>query len=128
MDVQSINRQTLPVSQLIRAQVGTGRISLPVEGSQVYANLKHINGIGGFGNQPAYSLSQLRSLDNLIDRLKLLKGEKFTGSDKLPGNGKELEQMIDTYRKELYMSLHSRPAGVYSPGFTTAGLSLDLTA
>ena len=104
--------------------MGAGRISLPVKGNQLYANLKHINGIGGISQQPAYSLSQLRSLDNLIDRLKLLKGDKFK---ELSGDDKNnIQKMIEVYRQELYNSLHE-PNGVYKVGFETAGLSLNLT-
>ncbi|MBI9107974.1 MAG: hypothetical protein JEZ04_14595 [Spirochaetales bacterium] len=125
MDVKSISRQSLTVPQLVKAQVGSSRISLPVNGNIIYTNLKHISGFGGVKNQPSYSLSQLRTLDNLIDRLKIMKGDKFKPNRAGEGSGEDLEKLIETYRKELYDALHEKKK-LYSARFSTSGLSLNV--
>ena len=123
MEIQSISKQSLTVSQLVKAQVGTGRIALPVTSNSVYANFKHITGVGTFKNQPAYSYNQLRNLDNLIDRLKLLKGEgkavNIEGADK-----NDVAEMIETYRRELYQQLSNN--NPYYRNISARGVSLDL--
>jgi len=122
MDILSISRQSLTVPQLVKAQVGSARIALPVDGTLLYTNLKHISGFGGLKNQPSYNLSQLRALDNLIERLKIMKGEKFQPSE---GSGGELSDLIETYQKELHSALQEEKK-LYSTGFSTSGLSLNV--
>ena len=123
MDIQSISRQSLTVSQLVRAQVGPGRIALPVSSNRIYANLKHITGIGSIADQPAFSLSQLRNLDNLIDRLKLLRGgERSVNVEGASDN--DIAKMIEEFRKELYTELHKN--NPYSKNISSSGISLDI--
>jgi hypothetical protein len=124
MDIQSIARQSLTVPQIVKAQVGSARIALPVNGNLLYTNLKHISGFGGLKNQPSYSLSQLRTLDNMIERLKVLKGDKF---QPVPFMDSEegLAEMIETYRKELHTALKEE-SKLYSSSITANGLSLNI--
>ncbi|MDC7226312.1 MAG: hypothetical protein PQJ61_06075 [Spirochaetales bacterium] len=126
MELQSISKQSLTVSQLVRAQVGSGRIALPVRSNRIYANLKHITGIGGIGNQPAFSLSQLRNLDNLIDRLKMLKGEAMKSVNLENASENDVTQMIEDFRRELYTELHKK--NPYMGSLNASGLSLELFA
>jgi hypothetical protein len=125
MEVQSISKQALAINQIVRAQVGTGRISLPVNGSGIYTNFKHITGIGGLKNQPGYSVNQLRNLDNLIDRLKLLKGDKVSGMDFSSGEKGDIEKLLESYREELYKALHTG-GNFYQAGIEASGLSLNI--
>jgi hypothetical protein len=124
MNVDSVTRQSLGISQLIRAQVGSGRISLPVKSNQIYANFKHITGIGGSGNQPSFTLSQLRSLDNLIDRLKLLKGEKGLNLSLDDLSENDITKMIEDFNRELYTELHKK--NPYKPLLSSSAISLDI--
>ena len=125
MEIQGIYRQSLTVPQIVKAQVGGARIALPVDGNLVYSNLKHISGIGSFKNQPAYSLNQLRALDNLIDRLKLMKGEKFA-EPQLDGAAGDLSSVIDKYRMELHEALIGKDP-LYSPlPGAASGISLNI--
>ena len=126
MELNSISKQSLAVSQLIRAQVGSGRLALPVNSNNVYANFKHITGVGGMKNQPAFSVSKLRSLDNLIDRLKLLKGDSVKTADLGDASENDLSAMIEQYRQELYTEVHKK--NPYRNNFNTSGLSLNLFA
>jgi hypothetical protein len=123
MELQSISRQSLAVTQLVRAQVGAGRIALPVSSNRIYANLKHITGISNFSNQPAFSLNQLRNLDNLIDRLKLLKNEELN-VDISGSTENDITKMIEKFREELYTELHKK--NPYHNGISASGISLDL--
>ena len=125
MDIQSVSRHSLAVTQLVRAQVGTGRISLPVSSNQIYANFKHITGIGGSANQPSFSISQLRSLDNLIDRLKLLKGDSVKTVDLEGSSENSITTMIETFREELHTALQSSN-NPYKSGVSASGISIDL--
>lgn len=126
MELESISRQSLAVSQLVRAQVGSGRIALPVSSNSIYANFKHITGVGGIGNQPSFSLSQLRSLDNLIDRLKLLKGESVQSVNLESSSGDDVMQMIAKYQQELHTELQKN--NPYRGSVQVSGLSLDVFA
>ena len=126
IEVSSISKQSLAISQLIRAQVGAGRIALPVSGQSVYANFKHITGIGGLENQPAFSVSKLRNLDNLIDRLKLLKGESVKSPDLKNSTETDITKMIEDYRRDLYTELHKN--NPYMGSMNASGISLEIFA
>ena len=76
MRLQTIQYPTQPAlspAYVMRARLNSGRISFPVKPSQaIYARFKHVQGFpSSKGN--GISLSRLRSIDNLIDRLVNLK-------------------------------------------------------
>ncbi len=126
MEVQNISRQSLALSQIVRAQVGTGRIALPVQTGQVYAHFKHITGITGSSSLPAYTINQLRSIDNMIDRLKLLKGEgeadvKIRNTEK-----SNLDSLITSYREQLVNALKTEK-NIYGTPVDVSALSVDIT-
>ncbi len=125
MDIQGISKQTLSVPQLIRAEISNNRIALPVNSNRIYAHFKHIKGIGSMSNQPAFSLAQLRHLDNLIDRLKLLKGG--VSNVNLEGaSGNDITKMIEEYRVELHTELGKN--NPYSKNLSVSALSLNIFA
>lgn len=124
MDVQGVSRQSLGVSELVRAQVGIGRISLPVKSNQIYASFKNISGIGGGPNQPSFSISQLRSLDNLIERLKFLKGRGVQAVSLESSSENDLSKLIEQFNKDLYKELHKD--NPYRAGISASGISLDI--
>ena len=124
MDIQSVSRQFLGVSELVRAQAATGRISLPVKSNQIYANFKNITGIGGGHNQPSFSISQLRSLDNLIERLKFLKGKGFQDVNLEGFTVNDFSEKIEQLSRELYTELHKN--NPYRTGVSASGISLDI--
>ena len=126
MELQSISRQSLGVSQLVRAQVGSGRIALPVSSNRIYANFRHITGVGGTAGMPAFSLSQLRNLDNLIDRLKLLKGESVSTVDLNGVSPDDIGGMIEQYQQELHSELQKQ--NPYRTGVSASGISLNILA
>ncbi|MDC7127057.1 MAG: hypothetical protein PQJ46_15935 [Spirochaetales bacterium] len=126
MDIQAITRQSLGVSDIIRAQTGAGRITVPVQGNHVYANFKHITGVGGGQTGPVFSVSRLRALDNLIDRLQMIKGDsiKDVKADQL-GDG-QLTKMLKEYNEQLYNELKKN--NPYRSGINASGIALDIFA
>jgi hypothetical protein len=88
---------SLQPSQLLRARFGNGRISFPVRPSQaIYAHFKYVSGVPAGGEDQGLTLSRLKSIDNLIDRLVQLKKSVGSGPEKA-----RIQQMIDTLREEM---------------------------
>jgi hypothetical protein len=126
----AINR-TIHLSNIIRAQYATGRIAMPVSGG-MYARLKHVQGIPAQTPGGGYSISKLRMIDVLVERLVQLKGR-----DAVPAAGSgqtrgmpETDALIDRYAEELSLSV--RAADAISPslaaGAATPGILFDLVA
>ena len=64
---------TVNPSYLMRARYSSGRIAFPVKPSQaIYARFKYVTGIPS-NEGGGVSLSKLRTIDNLIDRLVSIK-------------------------------------------------------
>jgi len=133
MKVQSIaGLSTVPVSNLVRAQVVQGSITLPVDSSQfLYAHLKHIRGIPSPVAGGGYSLSRLRAVDNLIDRLRSLKGENAVLPPVKAGEGtgdsRALQEQLENLRKQLNETIRSRALPFRGYEGLDAGLTLNLS-
>jgi hypothetical protein len=119
MDISSITlTRTIPVSQIVRAQNSTSRIALPVEKNQyLYAQLKHVYGMPSNSDGQGYTLSKLRALDNLLERLgRLGPQEKHT----VPSLGEKIssakvDSLIDKFAGDLHrMSVEGGTAGYTS--------------
>jgi len=132
MKVESISSlTTVPVSNLLRALVSETSIALPVDSSQyLYSNFKHIRGIPAPGNSTGYSLSRLKAVDNLIDRLQMLKGTESAGRSLVPETKETeptaLDRRLDTLRRQLNETLNSRISLFRGFEGLDTGLSLDL--
>ncbi|MCF7914111.1 MAG: hypothetical protein K9L66_02985 [Spirochaetaceae bacterium] len=74
MQVLSNSTQpTINPSYLMRARYSSGRIAFPVKANQaLYAHFKHVTGIPTSGDK-GVSLSKLRTIDKVIDRLISIK-------------------------------------------------------
>ncbi len=74
--MQVLNHSTQPTvnpSYLMRARYSSGRIAFPVKANQaIYARFKYVTGIPS-NEGGGISLSKLRTIDNLIDRLVSIK-------------------------------------------------------
>ena len=83
MQVLSQSAQpTVNPSYLMRARYSNGRISFPVKPSQaIYARFKHVTGVPS-NEGGGVSLSRLRSIDNLIDRLVSIKSSSGNSEQK----------------------------------------------
>lgn len=71
----TLNR-TVHLSNIIRAQYASGRISLPQEGG-LAARFKHVQGVPASGPGAGYSVSKLQMIDILVERLVQLKGRAY---------------------------------------------------
>ncbi|TVR05260.1 MAG: hypothetical protein EA403_03250 [Spirochaetaceae bacterium] len=74
-DVASLTRN-IALSNLLRARTSPGRVSVPLQGSVNYMRLKHVQGVPASEGNSGFSLSRLRMLDTMIDRLE--KGARAT--------------------------------------------------
>ena len=117
----SINR-TVHLSNIIRAQYAPGRIALPVSGG-VYARLKHVQGVPAQSAEGGYSISKLRMIDILVDRLVQLKGKaaaslsaSATQADGVVATD-DLDALIAEYAGDVAASL--RTADAISPSMSS---------
>ncbi len=88
---------SLHPSQLIKARYGNGRISLPVHPNQaIYARFEHVAGVPASEGSEGLSISRLKTIDRLIDRLAHMKQSAESGSERA-----EIQQLIDSLKSEV---------------------------
>lgn len=126
MEIQGVSRQTLNLSNIIRAQNISGRIALPIKNNSLFSNFKHIKGIMAPDAIPAFSLTQLRRLDNLIDKLKSLSGEEIEVEDPIQLSAKEMNQKIEDLSFNLHNNLNQN--NPYKSNIDTNGILINFLA
>lgn len=111
--------QNVTLSSILRARYGNGPVSLPVRGG-MYARLKHVQGVPSRG-EGGLTMSRLRALDNLIERLtRLKKGEA-------PEVGKSAaEEQTDRQIEKLSKELRQELASLEQSGFSAGWKNLSL--
>jgi hypothetical protein len=126
--------KTLQITNIIRANNSPNRISLPVNRQQyLYARFKHIWGFPEARQGEGYSLSKLRILDTLIDRLHRLKGQSgFTSQASSPQgleklSPEKIDSMIRQYQQEIH-SLAQSNGTPYQGAFVDPGLLFNILA
>jgi hypothetical protein len=90
---------TVPLTDVIAVRSASGRVSLP---SNQFVRFEHISGMPS--GQGGYSITKLRILDALLDRLALLKGERpkpDTGGLTEAGLGKIIDDLQKYVRNSL---------------------------
>lgn len=121
----TLNR-TVHLSNIIRAQYATGRITLPQDGG-LAARFKHVQGVPATGPGGGYPVSKLQMIDMLVERLVQLKGKSYPLELEKSTNQDEL---IQRFSAELARSI--RNADRISPSITSGivqpGLLLNLVA
>ena len=101
----SSQSNTLPVTSLVRARYGLGKLSLPVSGSMGYARFKHIQGVPPIAGDSGFSIQKLQAIDSLIDRLAQLKSiDRFTESDD-GASAQHVDALIERYSSELHQTI-----------------------
>lgn len=120
-----LNR-TLSLSSILRAKYSNQRIALPVNRREyLYANFKHISGVPSEGS--GYSLSKLRILDILIERLNMTKAGKnpdFKSSNLSPA---EVDELLSNLQSQLHDAV-SRSKIPYGGVFAEPGLYYSVLA
>jgi hypothetical protein len=106
--------QTVPVTSLVRARYGMGKLALPVNGPLGYVRLKHIQGIPPSGEGGGFSIQKLQVLDSLIERLARMKNvERFTADDD-GASAEQVDAMIERYSAQLHQVLQQLSASGYA--------------
>ncbi len=111
--VTSSRSNTLPVTSLVRARYGLGKLSLPVSGAMGYARLKHIQGVPPLAGDSGFSIQKLQAIDSLIDRLAQLKNvDRFTEADD-GASAQDVDALIQRYSAELHSAIAQMSASGY---------------
>lgn len=122
----TINR-TIHLSNLIRAQYSPGRIALPTSAG-MYTRLKHVQGVPAQTAGAGYSVSKLRMIDLLVERLVQLKGQPMESPT--PRSDAEADAMVVQFAQQISETLSSASplAQSFSVGLAETGLVLNLVA
>lgn len=116
--VHAVQMPNLSVQDLVRAQVSDRPVVLPVNGALV-ARLRHITAVPSLSGQPGFSLSRLRTIDSVIERMAAAQRGVSQVDDPL----EHTEQMIQMQAEAVERALERQPAGV-----DLNGLLFDISA
>lgn len=127
MDIQTASgAKGIPLTHLVRARFSAGKVALPVRKSQyLYSNLKHITGIPAGSRESGYSLTKLKALDNLIERLGDYGGKTLTGLNPRGDDSSGLSSLIESYAEKLHSLVVSETP--YKSMGVENGLLVNLT-
>ncbi len=112
------------VPKLVQARFSSGRVTMPVRSSQyLYARFKNVAGVPAPGGSGGFSISRLRSIDVLIDRLKQVKRNPEMKDDR------SLDAMIDQLSSKLHMEAVKADQSPYIavPSGTFEGVMVDFS-
>jgi hypothetical protein len=113
--IPAIASGTVPLTDVITIRAAAGRVSLP---SNQFVRFEHISGMPAAGGEGGYSITKLRILDALLDRLAILKGERPKAeTEGLSGAG--LDKIIDemqSYLRDALKNASSTPFTVILGG------------
>ena len=112
---------TIHLSNIIRAQYATGRITLPQNGG-LYSRFKHIQGIPSSSSDGGYSVNKLRMIDLLVDRLIRMKGNGAQEMNRA-GSG-DPDELFTRYAEELAATIRKTDAVSPSVAASVAGRGL----
>lgn len=120
---------TIPLTDVLRARISNGRVSLPVRGS-TYARLQHISAVPSIGGNGGYSISRLQAIDSLLSRIEGMReatqpqrSEAIT-PDVRPDLLEEQQRLVDEATRRIVDDIES---GRNRYGLAE-GLLLDMTA
>lgn len=114
--VTEANLQNVTLSSILRARYGSGPVSLPMR-TGMYARFKHVQGVPSRGSG-GFTVSRLRALDNLIDRLTRLKGE----APSRDAMSQEVDKQVEELSKQLREELASLDQSGFGKGFQNLSL------
>ena len=104
--------------------VGAGKRTVPVRPSYSLYLFKHVLGVPARSPDMQVPLHKLRALDNVIDRLVKLRGEK---GELVPVSRENVDVLIDRFEGELHTAMAAaRP--LFSGLFPDTGLVVNLLA
>lgn len=104
--------------------LGAGKRSVPVRPTYSLYLFRHVQGVPARSPDKQVPIHKLRALDNVIDRLVKLRGEK---GEVLPVRAGNVDALIERFEGELHAALAAaRP--LFSGLFPDTGLVVDLLA
>ena len=106
---------SVPLTYAFIAQSAGGRVSLPVEPSQIlYANFAHVSGVAASPGEPVASIDRLKILDTLIARLTDMKAAPAAAEARPVGmSSQRIDALIQQYGSELRSKIVA-PVTAYS--------------
>ncbi len=131
MDLSTINlSRTIPLTQIVRAQYSPGKIGLPVQrGHYLYSSFNHVYGVPSPADNVGYTISKLRALDNLIERLQS-SGMKIPGIESMAGHEMtpaQVDIMINLAATNLHKAAAQNPGTGYAAVGVETGLVVNMT-
>lgn len=86
----------------------SGKLYVPVARSAVlYANFDHVSGVAARGNQQGVSISKIRILNSLIDRLSAIKNQPKESINDT--SEEKIQQLIENYQKQIKQTVTQTP-------------------
>ena len=84
-----------------------GKMYVPVSKSALlYSHFDHVSGVAASNGQSGVSISKLRILNSLIERVSAIKNEPVKQfGENLPSN--QVDQLIQNYQKQLKQALQT---------------------
>lgn len=77
-----------------------GKLYVPVnKSSLLYSHFEHVSGVAARANQNGVSISKLRILNSLIDKVSAINNEKSTPIKNIDSN--QAEKMIAQYQRQM---------------------------
>lgn len=108
---------------MLRARSAAGRVSIPVKPSvTLYAQYKHVQGVPSPDPQRGVSLTKVRTLNHLIDRLVQMRKDGAPMPDTAKLSDEALDAMIQELSQKMQTTLHNQPVALVG---TTAGMGLE---
>jgi hypothetical protein len=127
MEIQSgTSISTISLASLVRATSGQGKVSFPVNSSDLaYTNFKNIKIVPSGLKGSSYSISRLRALDNLIEQLNRIKGQNKIETPELDGlDSNALDLLIKEFSNEMHAKLDTKTP--YKPSVESTGLLVNI--
>ena len=118
------------ISEVARETAINRKLTLPVDSSMVlYSRYKHVHGTPAAGGTSGLPLSQLRAIDNLIDRLITLRGRDTYWVNANQMNGEDLTFALERLQKEVnHLVSGEKPALTAGSLYNDLGLTLNYVA
>lgn len=112
--------------------VGNGRTTVPVPpSSYIYSHFKHISGVPAPEGVRGVSVSKLKILDAMIERLSQMRENRATGVevDVSEDGGKQLDAVIIELQKQLQSASVASATAPYAPNMQiTTGSFFDIAS
>lgn len=91
---------TIKYESLSSSNNSSGKLYVPVNKSALlYSHFEHVSGVAAKANQNGVSISRLRILNSLIDRVSAINNQKSEPINSIDSN--QAEKMIAVYQKQM---------------------------